>query len=271
MSVYIHNIILGSESHYNNIDWISDLPNYAGGFGVHVDITNIGAKTINYVKMTFIPHNGVGDIVACTARGHVEANITATGPFSPGETKKYNFDCLWYNETIKRLELKAVLVKYADGTEEAIPVNKATSRPIGETNASKIIRLEQRLETINNNLRGIDLTGTGRKKSGKTMTIIGGVFLAICVLGFVSGAVSDSGFWLFLYLFVGAAGALMLFSGMNDMKSNPEDNAVKAKNFQRQMIEEKQKVEAELNKLKNDKTSADPTLGNWGADDDYWE
>ena len=40
--------------------------------------------------MTFIPINGVGDIVSCTARGHVEANTTATGPFSPGETKKFN-------------------------------------------------------------------------------------------------------------------------------------------------------------------------------------
>ena len=250
MSVYIHNIILGSESHYNNIDWISDLPNYAGGFGVHVEITNTGSKTINYVKMTFIPHNGVGDIVACTARGHVEANITATGPFSPGETKKYNFDCLWYNETIKRLELKAVLVKYADGTEKSIPVSTATNRPMGETDAAKVIRLEQRLEAINKGLASVDLTGQKTKKNGKWSTIFGG-FTAFVSLAMILSGGADSGFWIFFYIVLGLIGALGLFVGISDMKSNPEMTAKTEKARQSQLINEKQQVEAEIRKLKS--------------------
>ena len=68
---------------------------------------------------------------------------------------------------IKILELKAVLVKYADGTEENIPVEKALKRSHVETEADKIIRLEKRLETINSGLHNVDLTGMGRKKVAK--------------------------------------------------------------------------------------------------------
>lgn len=273
MSIYVYNISIGHESpYYNDSTWIKDMPNTAGGYGVHAEFTNTGVKTINYVKMTFVPYNAVGDMVACTARGHVEAIVSATGPYAPGQSDTFShWDLLWYNETIKSVKLKSVNVKYSDGTEETFTGEQAQRRPVGETDAAKLIRLEQRLETINNSLHSLDLTGTGRKKGGKGMAIAGGVFLAIGVLGFATGAASESGFWLFLYLFVGGFGALMLFSGVKDMNSNPEENAAKAKNYQSQLIVEKQKVEAELNKLKNVKTSADPTLSNWGTDDDYWE
>ena len=97
------------------------------------------------------------------------------------------------------------------------------------------------------------------------------MFLAIGALGFISGATSDSGFWFVLYLILLISGGLILYAGIKDMNSNPEENAAKAKNYQRQLIAEKQKVEAELNKMKNVKDTSATTSGDYATDEGLWE
>lgn len=194
--------------------------------------------------------------MGCTARNHVQASANATGPFSPGETKKYNFDKLWYNETIKTLRLDRVEVKYADGAEETISVNEATEKPKLETDAAKYNRLNARLKEINSTLASTSTTEVGieseQRTKNKIKKIIGGIIVGYIVF-----------LWILYYVLLPEANRgippkvipslIGIIVGYLIMRPGKPINTTKVKEQREQYLvnlrKEKEKIEKELAEL----------------------
>lgn len=94
--------------------------NSAGGIGVKHKLYNASEKSMKYITFVYIPYNQVGDAVASTTSGEIEASGKLTGPFNPNQVHEARWGILWYNPTIVRVELKAVFIQYMDGSEETI-------------------------------------------------------------------------------------------------------------------------------------------------------
>lgn len=97
-------------------------PNSFGGVDAHIVWKNTSDKTIKYITFELVPYNAVGDIVACDIRGFRRAGGTVTGPIKPGQTYGYGYywDCMWYNNTIKKIVLTEIDIEYMDGTTKNI-------------------------------------------------------------------------------------------------------------------------------------------------------
>lgn len=123
-AIEIGGILTGHEG----IDgWVYNETNTANGIGCKHRFYNYSGKAIKYITFTYLPYNRVNDVVTCQINGNSEASARLTGPIEPNEEYEAKWDVLWYNPTIKNVELKDVFVQYMDGTEETIPGNEVLS------------------------------------------------------------------------------------------------------------------------------------------------
>lgn len=97
-------------------------PNSAGGVDVHTVWKNTSDKVIKYASFGWTPYNAVGDEVGCEIRGFQPAGGRVTGPINPGQTYGYDYswDCVWYNNTIRKIVLTDIRIEYMDGTTKSI-------------------------------------------------------------------------------------------------------------------------------------------------------
>lgn len=91
-------------------------PNSVGGVDFVIEYKNISGKQIKYSTFTVVPYNAVNDIVPCDIRGYKNFRGTSTGPIENGKTDRCYWECAWYNNTIKRIEITAVELEFMDGT-----------------------------------------------------------------------------------------------------------------------------------------------------------
>ena len=99
-----------SVGHHNNV----------GGIGVKHEYYNASDKTMKYITFVYVPYNRVGDVVACSTTGTVEARGKLTGPIQPNTKSSIEWEVLWYNPTITKVVLKEVIIQYADDSEETL-------------------------------------------------------------------------------------------------------------------------------------------------------
>lgn len=97
-------------------------PNSAGGVDAHTVWKNTSNKVVKYISFEWDPYNAVGDVVGCSIRGYRRTGGKVTGPINPGQTYGYGYywDCMWYNNTIKKLKLTKIEIDYMDGTTKTI-------------------------------------------------------------------------------------------------------------------------------------------------------
>lgn len=92
-------------------------PNSAGGVDVRINALNVSSKTIKYLRYTVVPYNAVGDRVSGTIRRRSAARIFDTGPIAPDASSPPGvWDNVWYNSSIRCLEITRVRIEYMDGT-----------------------------------------------------------------------------------------------------------------------------------------------------------
>ena len=100
--------------------WEEGKANVAGGIGVRHWIYNASEKSMKYITFVYVPYNPVGDVVACSTSGKIEARGKLTGPLKPYEESVVEWEALWYNTTITEVKLKEVVIQYMDDSEETI-------------------------------------------------------------------------------------------------------------------------------------------------------
>lgn len=94
-------------------------PDSAGGTGVKIFIKNDSEKTIKYVSFEVIPYNAVNDVAPSEIGGKTNQWLTITGPINPGaDHMEAQWESIWYNSTIKRVEIRTIEVEYMDGSKE---------------------------------------------------------------------------------------------------------------------------------------------------------
>ncbi len=104
-------------------------PNSAGGVDAHVNFVNTSRKTFKYVVFEVIPYNRVGDVAPSEIGYKSTARLQATGPHKPmtsffESVYKSALDMdgywenVWYNSTIRCIEVHSVEITYMDGSTE---------------------------------------------------------------------------------------------------------------------------------------------------------
>jgi hypothetical protein len=87
-------------------------------------------KTVKYAHFEVVPFNAVDDSVASEIGDKILARLRDTGPVKPGEWSgspgkvsespdRYDYnewENVWYNSTIVRVELRRMSIDYTDGT-----------------------------------------------------------------------------------------------------------------------------------------------------------
>lgn len=97
-------------------------PNSVGGVDVRLGIANLSNKTIKYFRATVVSYNAVGDRVTGDIRGRSSARIYSTGPYAGYDgvndpaLRPLRWDTVWYNSSIRCIEITRVSIEYMDGT-----------------------------------------------------------------------------------------------------------------------------------------------------------
>lgn len=95
------------------------LSDSAGGWDVHLTVTNRSSKTIKYVIAELIPYNTVGDVGYSPTVGAGAKNIQITGPINAyGKVSDRIVKKCWYDIQMKRIGVGTVQVIFMDGTEK---------------------------------------------------------------------------------------------------------------------------------------------------------
>lgn len=102
--------------------------NYAGGVGVSMDFTNTSGRALKYMEFGLVPFNAVGDVVASSIGGRTLEVVQYTGPYQPGvSTDDFSvtfaggpvgFQNVWYNESIRCVEIQSARAVFMDGTTQ---------------------------------------------------------------------------------------------------------------------------------------------------------
>lgn len=113
-------------------------PNSAGGVEVRLAWRNLSpTKTVKYATFEVVPYNAVDDSVESEIGGKILARLEDVGPVAPGkwsgvadgdsETASrfdtVDWENVWYNSTIVRVELRRVRIEYMDGSKVTIQGN----------------------------------------------------------------------------------------------------------------------------------------------------
>ena len=74
--------------------WSYGKPNNVDGIGVKHEYYNASDKTMKYITFVYVPYNRVGDAVACSTSGTVEARGKLTGPIQPNTKSSIEWEVL---------------------------------------------------------------------------------------------------------------------------------------------------------------------------------
>ena len=122
-AVSINNLQAGYFDHgtaYRASHW-SPWANPAGGWSVRYKISNIGARTVKYVTITFAAYNAVGDKCYCRTHNRKDAICQFTGPLNAGCSTDWMLnENLWYDIAMSRVSVEHVYVEFMDGKSQDI-------------------------------------------------------------------------------------------------------------------------------------------------------
>ena len=113
-------------------------PNSAEGVNLVAEIENTGKKPIKYISFSGYPINAVGDRCYCSIRRYSTTSARGVGPIAPGESTKYIFDNLWYDDTIDYYIPTSINIQYMDGTSKAI----------SKASINEIIKIKDRVKEL---------------------------------------------------------------------------------------------------------------------------
>lgn len=88
--------------------------NSAGGVTVFVRGAILGDSPAKYIHFDTAAYNAVGDRVSDDIRGSIQRTAYATGPHRPERVRTFNWPNLWYNHSIKCVEIEEIRITYAD-------------------------------------------------------------------------------------------------------------------------------------------------------------
>jgi len=102
-------------------------PNSADGVNVIIFWKNISPKDIKYVTFTVKPFNAVDDVVYCSISNKADSKLRVTGPVEARDMEKPDssvWENVWYNNTIKRIEIEQIDIIYMDNSEVSITASE---------------------------------------------------------------------------------------------------------------------------------------------------
>lgn len=108
-------------------EYYSATPNSVGGVNVIIFWKNISPKDFKYVIFTVKPYNAVDDVVYCTISHEADSRLKVTGPVKAknmDEPSSSVWENVWYNNTIKRIEIEQIDIIYMDNSEESISASE---------------------------------------------------------------------------------------------------------------------------------------------------
>ena len=112
------NEAIESQKKINVFDISSSLPNSAGGVNLQIDFFYYDKeKEIKYIDFTVVPYNSVNDVSLCEIKRRSSAVLRITGPItSRAYPFSYNWETVWYNNTISYVKITKMKITYKDGS-----------------------------------------------------------------------------------------------------------------------------------------------------------
>jgi hypothetical protein len=87
-----------------------------GGVDVSFRILNPSPKTIKYIWVSVVAYNPVGDRTGDRIHGLKPVPLKGIGPISQWEGGAWEFENVWYNQTIDCVRIALIKVQYMDGS-----------------------------------------------------------------------------------------------------------------------------------------------------------
>lgn len=103
----------------NILGWNINQPNSAGGVSVRGTVANYGQKAVKKYSVYFRAYNGADEVVECTASGKSIMGVSSADRVESGGSQEFFAENLWYNYSIRRVEIDHIDVVYADNTTES--------------------------------------------------------------------------------------------------------------------------------------------------------
>ena len=99
-------------------------PNSVGGVDVEIRGKNISDKTFKYVYYNVMAYNNVGDIQSSEIGNKIVGRLKDTGPIKPNWLSYGTWGSVWYNNSIRCVELTSIEIIYMDGESVTIEGEK---------------------------------------------------------------------------------------------------------------------------------------------------
>ena len=99
--------------------------NSVHGIEPHICIVNNSNKKIKYVDFNACFYNAVGDKVRNEIGNGLQAKLQITGPIKAWGTETYDWEPVFYNNTVQRMYVKSATVTYMDGSKKTFSVKKS--------------------------------------------------------------------------------------------------------------------------------------------------
>ncbi|WP_019991393.1 hypothetical protein [Rudanella lutea] len=87
-----------------------------GNVNVSFKILNPVKKKLKYIWFTVVAYNAVGDRTGDRLRGTQPATLKGVGPLEEWQEASWEFENVWYNETIDCVRITQIKVQYMDGS-----------------------------------------------------------------------------------------------------------------------------------------------------------
>lgn len=87
-----------------------------GNVDVSFRLLNPVKKTIKYVWVALVAYNAVGDRTGDRIRGLQPATLKGVGPLKQWQEASWEFENVWYNETVDCVRISQIKVQYMDGS-----------------------------------------------------------------------------------------------------------------------------------------------------------
>lgn len=111
-------------------------PNSAGGATAKIKIINTSSQTIKYVTLTLMPYNAVGDVAPSEIGEKTTARVRFTGPITPDDMDSGTWEPLWYNHSIRCIELVDVEIIYMNGSKKYYSAQEKDKMLVGTAKKS---------------------------------------------------------------------------------------------------------------------------------------
>lgn len=100
-------------------------PNSAGGIDANINFINTSNKIFKYVLLEVTPFNRVGDVSPSEIGNKTTTILRAIGPFKPNQSSSgllgnTYWENVWYNHTIRCIELNSIEILFTDGNKIVI-------------------------------------------------------------------------------------------------------------------------------------------------------